>query len=574
MVAYTIYRMAKIHSLSINNFRSIRSFSHVFDSDFICLIGRGDSGKTTILEAISTALSSSWNLAFYDNDFYKCDIRNAIQIEITLKDIPEELIVEDKFGLLLRGLDNKGNIVDDLDEAVEPVLTIRLEVGKDLEPVWSVITEREIDPKHITANDRSKFNSFLVSDYLDRHFTWGKGSPLYSLLMQEVDEEEDDSTMLDALREAKSKIDGSPFSKFDPVITKVRSNAEVFGVDISKASTTIDFKDIVIIDGKVCLHDETIPFRQKGKGSKRLISMAIQATIAETGGIILIDEIEQGLEPDRVQSLVNTLKKNNKGQIFITTHSRDVLVELEARDLLLVKENPSGLTHFNSSLQGLLRKNPEAFFAKKVTVCEGATEIGICRALNDFRIFKGQKNCSYLGVRFADGTGNETVAYCNGLIESGLPTCLFCDSDEVTINAKKPDLVKSGVKIFDWEILDSIEMAIMKDLPFPLFIKVFALAVQIKFENDSSLSLSQHEENMWNSVQAHFGTGCPTNISTATDSPELRKALGISANKKEWFKRQDRSYRLGEIIFKHFDEIPENTLLKKNLLSLSAWIDE
>jgi energy-coupling factor transporter ATP-binding protein EcfA2 len=513
-------------------------------------------------------------LNFYDNDFYNCNLQNSIKIEITLKEIPTELMIEDKFGLLLRGLDKDGKVVDDIEEAVEPALTIRLEVGRNLEPVWSVITEREIEIKLISASDRAKFNSFLVSDYLDRHFTWGKGSPLYSLLMQETQEEEDDSTMLDALREAKLKIDGSPFSKFDPVINKIKKNAESFGIDISKARTTIDFKDLVIIDGRVCLHDSTIPFRQKGKGSKRLISMAIQDTIAEAAGIVLIDEIEQGLEPDRVQSLVNTLKKKNKGQIFITTHSRDVLVELDATDLLLVKENSHALTRVNPTLQGLLRKNPEAFFAKKVVVGEGATEIGICRALSDFRIRNGQKNSAYLGVRFADGSGNQTAEYCEGLIELGLPTSLFCDSDVTEINAKKAGLIAKGVKIFDWKDSDSIEMAIIKDLPFPILKKIFELAVQIRFENDPTLNLAQHEANMWDSVKAHFGSECPASMAVVADSVDLRNALGISASKNQWFKRQDKSYRLGEIIFENIAQIPDNTLLKKNLLDLSTWIDE
>lgn len=36
-------------------------FSHKFDKDFVCLLGRGDSGKTTILDAISLVLSPNWN---------------------------------------------------------------------------------------------------------------------------------------------------------------------------------------------------------------------------------------------------------------------------------------------------------------------------------------------------------------------------------------------------------------------------------------------------------------------------------------------------------------------------------
>ncbi|MGV8131413.1 MAG: AAA family ATPase, partial [Candidatus Pacearchaeota archaeon] len=65
--------MPKIHTISIKNFRGIQEFNQVFNSDFVCLIGRGDSGKSTLLEAISSVLSSAWNLTFFDNDFYNCN---------------------------------------------------------------------------------------------------------------------------------------------------------------------------------------------------------------------------------------------------------------------------------------------------------------------------------------------------------------------------------------------------------------------------------------------------------------------------------------------------------------------
>jgi predicted ATPase len=566
--------MAKIHNLSISNFRGIQFFSQGFNSNFICLIGRGDSGKSTIIEAIACVLSPNWNLSFFDNDFYKCDTSKSIQIEVTLRDVPNELLLENKYGLYVRGLTKTGEVVDELEDDQESVLTIRLEVQKDLEPEWNVITGREIEPKHISANDRSMLGVFLVSDYLDRHFTWSKGSPLYTLLKQEsLTETEEDDVMIEALREAKGKIDGNPFNKFNSVVGKIKDNAATLGLDISKTTTTIDFKDIVIKDGKVCLHDENIPFRLKGKGSKRLISMAIQASIADAGGIVLIDEIEQGLEPDRVQHLVNTLKTNNHGQVFITSHSRDVLVELSHTDLFLMKKGAQGLVTFDDDLQGCLRKNPEAFFAKKIVVCEGATEIGICRALNRWRINKGLQNTAYLGVRFADGTGSESIKYCKGFNKSGFPVCLFCDSDTQSSKDKKSML--QGIPIFDWNTGDCLEVAILKDIPFELIVRVFELAVGIAHDEDSSLPITAIKTAMWDSVRAQFGPGCPQDIDSITDTVALRNALGKAAAKKgnDWFKSQTSGVRLGKLIFDNFDQINDESLLKKQLVALSNWID-
>lgn len=56
--------MSHIKNIKIRNFRGIKELSQDFGNEkFIVLIGRGDSGKTTILSAIYAVLSPSWNMA-------------------------------------------------------------------------------------------------------------------------------------------------------------------------------------------------------------------------------------------------------------------------------------------------------------------------------------------------------------------------------------------------------------------------------------------------------------------------------------------------------------------------------
>lgn len=564
--------MSKIHSISIKNFRGFKEFSHVFDkSNLICLIGRGDSGKSTILEAISYVLSPSWSLTFYDSDFNNCIFESPIEIVASLIDLPEKLINENKYGLYIRGLDNNTNIIhDEVEDSHKKLLTIKLEVKKDLEPKWYVINKRQ-EPISISAYDRAKLNVFMISDYVDRHFSWSKGNPLYKLLKQE-DLDDDGNIIIDALREAKEKIDEYPFDKFQDVIDKIKINATELGLDISKTSTSIDFKDISIKDGRVCLHEEMIPFRLKGKGSKRLISIAIQTALAENGGIILIDEIEQGLEPDRAQHLASTLKAINKGQIFITTHSRDILVELDASDLFLIKRNAEGLITFDNSLQGCLRKNPEAFFANKIIVCEGPTEIGICRATNNYRIKNGKENASVKGVRFADGVGSNLLDYCDGFNKSKFPVCLFCDSDNNNINEKKEALKSEGIKIADWEDGECLEVAVAKYLPFEAIKGMLNLAFEIRKE-DTGGENERIKKSICDSIKSRYGNEFPDSLTLSNLTPELRKAIGETAHDNKWFKSISNGEVLGDLIFKYYDSLGNNKL-KQQLDELSNWIDE
>jgi putative ATP-dependent endonuclease of the OLD family len=571
--------MSQIYKLKITNFRGIKNFEQIFPANFICLVGRGDTGKSTILDAINLVLSSSWTHTFYDNDFYQSKTVIPICIEVTIKNPPGVLLSEQKYFMYLRGLDIKdGKVYDEINDDHEPVLTLQLKVCEDLEPQWNVITDRDLEPKAITASDRAKFNVFFVSDYIDRHFNWSKGSPLYSILKAENPQiEQNDTILIEALRIAKEKIDSAEFTQFNLVVKKVKANAALLGADISNAINSIDFRDIVIKDGKISLHEETVPFRLKGKGSKRLISTAIQATIAGNSGILLIDEIEQGLEPDRAQHFVNILKSNNKGQIFITTHSRNILVELDTVNLFRMIKNGTKLVEFPKDLQGLLRANPEGFFANKVIIAEGPTEIGICKAFNEFRVINGKMNMSYRGIVVVDGKGGNMFKYSDGFHNLNFDVVLLCDSD-INGNDKKANdnekvrIRNLGIRVFDWEEGESSEEAILKVISYFNVKIAFNLAASY-FSEKNAIDLIEAKKQLWDSVKSNFGLGCPENLEAALDSVKLRKAIGIVIKKKGCFKNQNNGHEFGKILFSDYKEMNDSSKIKQNFEAISIWID-
>lgn len=557
--------MAKIYSLKISNYRGIQKFNQVFGfTDFVCLIGRGDSGKTTILDAISKVLSPSWNLPFYDTDFYNSDIDTPIEIEAVLYDLPQRILQEEKYGLYIQGLNKTSSIISkDFTDKDESVLVVKLVVNKYLEPQWSVIDNIQ-EPKIISARDRALFNVFLISDYIDRHFSWNIGSPLYSILKRSggTDIVDDNNIIIDSLRDAKDTISKTSFNSLNDSFDKVKSKAGKLGIDISGALSTIDFKDLALKDGKVCLHEDNIPFRLKGKGAKRLISIAIQSELAESGGIMLIDEIEQGLEPDRAQHLAKTLKEMNTGQVFITSHSRDVIVELDAKDLFLMKKEANALSIFSSDLQGCLRNNPEAFFARKILVCEGATEVGFCRALNSYRIYKGKANAALRGVRFVDGTGSRLLNYAKNFKESSFNICMFCDSDVEDINKEKDELRAQGICVVDCEEGNSIEQQVFLDLPWKGVQKLIEYRMEGVSQSSMEASLRSKEPNLEKTWQT-------------LDSYDTRKLLGYVSSQikgKEWFKRIDHGIVLGSVCCEYLEDMTVSKLYKE-ILELSNWID-
>lgn len=554
------------------------------DENIVCFIGRGDSGKTTVLEAISSALSSSWNLTFHDSDFYNCDTTNPISIEVSLIDIPEKLLSDDKYGLYIRCINVDTNeIIDDilLDETIDnskPILTIRLEVDKALEPKWTVVNTRAQDEKQISATDRASLNCTMVLDYVDKHFSWSKGSSLHSLLRETSNDVQKNNIIIESLRQAKEKIDQHDFSELESVTNIIKKQASTFGLNISDAHSTLDFKELSLKDSRISLHENFIPFSAKGKGSRRLASFAIQSALLDRGGMMLVDEVEQGLEPDRTKRLIRALIENDSGQIILTTHSREVITELGSNSLFLFLKFPDGskvearqLLGSTDSLQKAVRACPEAFFAKKIIMCEGATEVGICRAMDMWRVKNNKEPISFRDSAYVDGTGSTLIERAREIHLAGIKTALFCDSDDKPINENKPALGAIGIQIFDCEIGNCIEEQAFSDLPWNAVQKLINYALKNHYNGN--------HDSMLESINAKYAKHLPSLLDFKDDSHELRKALtdaSVSSTKtrREWFKSVHDGEELGNIIFEYIQHMDATRGLRKTIEDLSDWIDK
>lgn len=100
--------MVRICKVEIQNFRTIRLLSWQPSPGLNCLIGPGDSGKTTVLDAIDLCLGARRNISFSDTDFYGLDVTQAITITLTLGSLPDPLMRLDSYGNYLQAF-NRAN---------------------------------------------------------------------------------------------------------------------------------------------------------------------------------------------------------------------------------------------------------------------------------------------------------------------------------------------------------------------------------------------------------------------------------------------------------------------------------
>ena len=135
--------MARIRHILIENFRTIKSFEWSPSPGVNCLVGAGDSGKSTILDAIDCCLGARRSISFSDADFFEMNVSKPLKISVTLGELDDSLKTLESYGLLVRGFSAKlQEIEDEPDHDLEAVLTIELNVTSSLEPEWLLVSER------------------------------------------------------------------------------------------------------------------------------------------------------------------------------------------------------------------------------------------------------------------------------------------------------------------------------------------------------------------------------------------------------------------------------------------------
>lgn len=564
--------MARIHQLKICHFRGIEQFEQYFgDTNLIVLIGRGDSGKSTILKAISLALSPTWNNTFADTDFYNLDTTIPIEIEVSLRSVPDKLLTDAKYGFYKRLLVN-GEIIDDISKSgeepfaeEEDILTIKLVVDDTLQPKWYVVNEREQYDIEISHRDRALLDMFMIADYADNHFSYNKLSPLYALLKKGLDAPDTiEKKLVDVVRQAYQSIASNmSFQEFEKVVLEIKQQALHLGIEFEDLKTSLEYKGNAYTESNITLHDgQNRPLGMYGKGSKRLLSIAIQLALAKAGGIILIDEIEQGLEPDRIRTIIKKLSQVEQGQIFVTTHSRDV-VESKANSIYLMKKDSNFFHQFEPELQGLLRSQPEAFFARRVILCEGATEYGIIRALDQHLQGKDKLGLSARSIAIVDSKGGDNFyQYAIWLKYKGFDVITFNDDDNTAILSTKKEATNAGVRMAICDAGNAFEQQLFNDVPWNIVIALAQLAKNILSEEavvsclDGIQSISDLNSTI---VERQF---------------EIRQKLGTQSKKKGWYKNVTDGENLGELLFLHMDTIEDGKTLRKELYTLIDWINE
>ncbi|MBZ5486493.1 AAA family ATPase [Halomonas aquamarina] len=542
--------MARIRHLRICNFRSIQSLEWIPSNGVNCLIGPGDSGKSTILDAIDLCLGARRNVLFKDTDFFSLDVNQSILIDVTLGALPDVLNNIDIYGDFLRGFSAITGLIEDEPRAdIETVLTLRLQVNADLEPSWTLYSDRAAQQqleRSLAWKDRKLIVPARIGTYAHTNLSWSKGSVLNRLTEERP---ELGSELANAARAARATFGAQAGPQLAQTLQLVTKTATYLGVPVGEnAQALLDSHSVSIGDSAIALHDDTgIPLRSLGTGSGRLLVAGLQRSAAAAATVALVDEVEYGLEPHRLMRLLDSLGAKEPAeplQVFMTTHSPVTLKELASNQLFIVRKKLGVHTvkcaGAGDGVQGTLRKAPEAFLSKSVIVCEGASEVGFTRGIDQWWVKCGAISFLSKGGSYVDsGGGNPDQCFSRGeeFLKLGYRVLVFIDADKpILTEGLIEKFVDAGGEYIIWRDGLAIEDELFRSLSDKgvegLLIKA-AEFVGRELISEQIGSKSNGRFNLEDIEILKLISGF---------EPEVRQLLGVTSrnNKNAWFKSVGR----------------------------------
>ncbi|WP_312808426.1 ATP-dependent nuclease [Agrobacterium cavarae] len=542
-----------IRLLTIKRFRGIEDLTWRPARGVNILLGGGDVGKTTILEAIALLLNPTNATALSDSDYWQREYDKGFEISATMSLPLATGIAEQRKAAWPWEWDGENPRLPALEAGdpapAESVYCVRLTGTPDFELLYeicqpddtydhfSVAVRRKIGVVRLTGDDRN-----------DRDLRLVQGSALERLLNDKslrarLGQKVAESDVVEALREEAVEALDDLDDRFAN-----RSLPNDLGLGLVGGP---GFSLSALVGLTADKNGATLPLSSWGAGTRRLAALEVANARQVEHPIMVVDEIERGLESYRQRILVEELV-TSPSQAFVTTHSAAAVSAAKGADLWYV-DATSAIGRLPSSLAPQRERDPETFLARLAIIAEGKTEVGfvtelLTRAFGD--------DIRRYGVWVSDGGSNtETLAVLQALTKSRLAFGGFAD-DEGTDNTGW-ETVKShlGDLLLRWKTgcLEANVIAHMPDEKLEEFIRdrdgdsgerLRTMADRLGLLDTSVGAL---RENAGDFRQLIIDAATGASHPEPEASKETKKAW--KKHGQRWFKTRDGGRELAEKVF-------------------------
>ncbi len=441
---------SNILKLTIDKFRGVQELEWYPSEGMNFILGGGDTGKTTVLEAIDLLFSPSTSINVSETDYWMRDTATSFSIEAVVR-LGNEIDISTQANMAYPWYwDGKEAVVPDSSEEHgenDEVYRVRFIANDQQETLWEIVQpdentirfsvglRRQIGLVSLPSDERNDKDLRLVyGSALDRYI----GDPsLRSRIGKQVAGINLQDELSDEAKKALTALD-----------TKFGEKALPAGVSIGLTSSRgISIGALVGLLAQKGV-DTQLPLSSWGAGTRRLASLEIGAANSAAPAFITIDEIERGLEPYRLRQFLADLSGQG-GQKFVTTHSPVAIAS--APDARLWYMDSSGLLgSLPSELVEKQQKNdPETFLSRVAVIAEGVTEVGFLNHLLELAL--GSAPLDH-GIRVCNGQGNDhTRKLLKALEESGLKFAGLADNEGVKVDSWTELKEKMGDLLLQWD---------------------------------------------------------------------------------------------------------------------------
>ena len=550
-----------IRLLLIQRFRGIAALTWRPGRSLNLILGGGDVGKTTILDAVALLLSPANPATLSDTDYYARNIKDGFVIEAVMA-LPPESDIDYQFKPSWPWDWNGTNAVvpsPDADGATpgDPVYWLRVRGTEDLELVYEIV-QPDGTRDSLTARLRRQIGLVRLGgdDRNDRDLRLVQGSALDRLLSDQalrsrmaaaLATSDVTSQLAAEKKQALTSLDGAFLKQKLP-----------HGLDLS--ITGGQGASIASMVGLTAALDGVqLPLANWGTGTRRLSALAIAEQNQGQAPITVVDEVERGLEPYRQRVLVEKLQ-TRRSQAFATTHSPFVITAAADAVFWYVDHNGKIGPLDGKKIATVRAADPGVFLSRLSVIVEGATEVGFVSALLE-RVL-----CSPLdahGIHVCDGGAHEaTLELLEALTDGGLRFAGFADDEDKHPTRWQKVADALGPLLFRWPSgcieenvtdltpEDKLEELLIDPADDKTGMRLRTLAVRLGIEEKDFVILS-----------SKAGSGLRTLMIEAATGHVPPEKMGLKSERKEYAKH-------GQDWFKTLTGGRE---LEAKLFSLDLW---
>ena len=366
-----------IRRLTIERFRGIEALTWHPAPGVNVILGGGDVGKTTVLEAIALLLSPDKRRD--DFRYRLLPPRRGREFRDRGCRVPARRIPGSTTKSALPG---RGTGTASTPwcrprtvkaRAGEPVYKLRVRGTSDLELAFEVLQpDGSADPLSVALRRSIGLVRLAGDDRGDRDLRLVQGSALDKLVSDnalrsriatELAGTDIEEELLPAGKKALEDLDDA-FT--DEGLPDTLGLSIIGGPGPSIAS---------LIGLTADKDDVSLPLTMWGAGTRRLSALAITAFNQRSAPITIVDEVERGLEPYRQRRLIGKLQ-DGSAQVFLTTHSPSTIAAA-AKSRFWYVDAAGKIGRLDEAKIARHRANdPAAFLSRFAVIAEGKTEVG------------------------------------------------------------------------------------------------------------------------------------------------------------------------------------------------------